>query len=373
MLLSLNQGAHLERQSHLDGLRGLAAANVALFHFIRAYTPGFLDPSDPLQYLPVSAIWNGRFAVVLFFVLSGYLFFSKYYRSPPVFGVIAGIKRYARLSLPVLPLVLITWVIHAAGLFQNTEAAALSGSDWLDRWYRFEPSLGFALTEPLYYMYVSFHPIHTYNSNLWTMSYELFVVWLVIALAVFCRYLPTWLHAPLLIGAAFVLGLDYALSFIAGAGLALLGVTSKRALSTPTAIGVLIAALFLASYFSLVPRGHVLPLWQAGAVLMIFATDRNPTLRTWLSSPFPAWLGKLSFGIYLCHFVLLSSLCAWIYVGTGSTVITALSYAVSLAVCAYLFWRWADEPAMALINRFSARLRDALERARLSKPASGET
>jgi peptidoglycan/LPS O-acetylase OafA/YrhL len=77
-----------------DGLRGIAAANVAISHFIAAFLPSVLhshypdvfqknlNPSLLFQFIEhplVSIFYNGHFAVVIFFVLSGYVLVLPYW------------------------------------------------------------------------------------------------------------------------------------------------------------------------------------------------------------------------------------------------------------------------------------------------------
>ncbi len=42
------------------------------------------------------------------------------------------------------------WVLLAAGLYRNREAAELLDSWWLGSWYKFDPSFSTMLTETLY-------------------------------------------------------------------------------------------------------------------------------------------------------------------------------------------------------------------------------
>jgi peptidoglycan/LPS O-acetylase OafA/YrhL len=76
------------RDSSADGLRGLAALNVIIAHFFDGFWPKVLFPvygdlqinsSDPSSLekvlgSPVTTVFfNGHFAVMIFFVLSGYV------------------------------------------------------------------------------------------------------------------------------------------------------------------------------------------------------------------------------------------------------------------------------------------------------------
>lgn len=157
------------RSAHLDGLRGIAAVAVALLHFFRSFDNSQLSSAKVLNYTPLSAFWNGHFAVAIFFVMSGFLFFRKFHGAGVVPCVRGAVKRYFRLSIPILALSLVAFALHLGGLMPNAEAAATSGSDWLAKWYRFPPDILLAIGEPLYSAYVHFDATYSYNTNLWTI------------------------------------------------------------------------------------------------------------------------------------------------------------------------------------------------------------
>ena len=63
------------RNLSLDWLRGLAAFNVVLFHFACAFYPHAVSEYDPAPWAiadtPLAIVYNGGFAVAVFFVLFG--------------------------------------------------------------------------------------------------------------------------------------------------------------------------------------------------------------------------------------------------------------------------------------------------------------
>jgi peptidoglycan/LPS O-acetylase OafA/YrhL len=357
-----------ERERHLDGIRGAAAVVVAVFHFLRAFAPHSLTGAGVVAFLPASTFWNGHFAVQVFFVLSGFLFFLKFHGRTPREGLAAGVKRYFRLSIPALAVCLVAWALHAGGLFANAAAGELTQSDWLQRWYRFEPAAGLAIFEPLLGMYVSFDALRSYNANLWTIRYELFAVWGVVAAAVAARVLPLPAQVLLLAVAAVLARESYVFAFVVGALLALARIRWVRA-DVPLWVGVLClaAGLALGAYRPpAIALGVSWPLvvWPVAAALIIGGVDASRALREALSSRAFLWMGRHSFGLYLVHFVVASSLASWAFLWSRSLALTLAAYAVGTIAAAMAFTRFVDRPSQRLLARFrSPPLPHATDRA----------
>jgi peptidoglycan/LPS O-acetylase OafA/YrhL len=127
------------RDSHLDGLRGIAAFVVVATHSLSAFRPNlvFGSPTDWSSWLflrtPLALVTNGFGAVAIFFMLSGYVLTKKYFLTIPSLGMFAEdlSKRFMRLYLVALPASLAAVAMMLAGLCCNTAAALVSQSDWL--------------------------------------------------------------------------------------------------------------------------------------------------------------------------------------------------------------------------------------------------
>ena len=85
----------MEKDRNADGLRGIAALNVTISHFLCAFLPmvmhgiypGVFKAADHpdavtriLSNPLVSLLYNGHYPVVVFFVLSGYVLTIPYFR-----------------------------------------------------------------------------------------------------------------------------------------------------------------------------------------------------------------------------------------------------------------------------------------------------
>ena len=88
----------MRKIKYLDGLRGLAAFVVVFHHFILAFYPALFFGDNATPHLragleafvsgtPINLLYNGNFAVSIFFVLSGYVLSYKFFvrkKSAPV-------------------------------------------------------------------------------------------------------------------------------------------------------------------------------------------------------------------------------------------------------------------------------------------------
>lgn len=81
---------------------------------------------------PLNILYNGNFAVQLFFVASGFVLCIRYFQDYDRKRLVkSAAKRYFRLAGPILLVSTVIFSLMKAGLYQNTEAAALAGStDW---------------------------------------------------------------------------------------------------------------------------------------------------------------------------------------------------------------------------------------------------
>lgn len=139
-----------DRNNSVDGLRGLAALSVVCAHYIAAFFPSLLHTSFPALFKPnatpnlahqvaefplVGLLYNGQFAVLIFFVLSGYVLTMPFYlnRKERLLDRIWG--RYFRLNIPILATILISFCLLKSSLYFNDEVANLIGNDWLLKYF----------------------------------------------------------------------------------------------------------------------------------------------------------------------------------------------------------------------------------------------
>lgn len=115
------------RQDYLDSLRGLAAISVVLSHFILAYR---IDLENKyINYSPLHFFYDGFSAVTFFFILSGYVLTLSLNSQSEVSIGIFYIKRFFR----IMPIYLLTFFVSY--LCYNYYAIILTqpiSSDWIN-------------------------------------------------------------------------------------------------------------------------------------------------------------------------------------------------------------------------------------------------
>jgi peptidoglycan/LPS O-acetylase OafA/YrhL len=384
---------HIDRKPYLDGLRGVAACMVLLAHLAIALDATFqilqvLSPISPPLAIFVSSsastLWNGNFAVCIFFVLSGYVLSGLARHSPLSFPA-QMVRRYVRLAIPVLLTSVLAWALLATGSYHNKEAAEIANSRWFASWYQFPPSFSDMVWRSLYTAFFS-RGDAIYNPNLWTMRPEFTGSLYVFAINALAgnRYMRS---AILLIWAGFHPG-DYYPLFAAGALLfEYEGDLARFAKNTFGAIGGQTIAPYtlavMGLYFSGAPSNPVdqvsrwygwLPRfavdgpengmhWHSiAAILLTSAILLAPFLQAIFGSVFGRYLGRISFVLYLIQVPLICSFTSWIVIAMRDQprlLIVAVACGATILVCLLLstaLYRLIDVTSVRLSRVMGQRL-----------------
>lgn len=279
-----------QRVHFLDGLRGWAALVVMLIHIFFDILP----PIDiaPLQ-LPLWWPFSGKFAVAIFFLVSGYALSVGFLHSGDRADVIRiGAGRYFRLAIPVFATCAMVSVFLNLGLI-------LAPEDRPPRFlasFGFDPTLTHLLRFSLADVFFDYSPYESYAGPLWTMSFELIGSGIVVALLLLAgRPREAW---PIYLAVAIpliALGSLYALFVI---GIMIAEARSWLDRSAPQWIGWL--CLLAGARIPLQFQGS----WVAliiGSSIFFFGTMHAAQANSFLSNRFSRWIGKLSFPLYLVH------------------------------------------------------------------------
>ena len=174
----------LHPTAYLDGIRGVASFVVFIHHYLLDYFPhlhhGFAaspDYTSFLQFPFVRTIYAGRFAVPLFFVLSGYVLSYKPIRlihddngSALLESISSSIfRRGMRLFLPVIPATYYTMIMIHNGWHRSLNRTVKVPAP-LPLWN--QTAHWSAEVQEMLYPFTWQDRKHTYGIQLWTLPIE---------------------------------------------------------------------------------------------------------------------------------------------------------------------------------------------------------
>lgn len=359
-----------KRDVALETMRGVAALIVVFAHSRGAFK-GTLAAGENLPQV-LNIFFAGGSAVMFFFVLSGFVLSRRFMLNESfVYLGRSALKRYFRLAAPALLSCLLSAVLFVTGMYRFAEVAAVTHSPWLAEFgysipadLDFHPALWDATKNALFDLF--FIPHHNYyNSPLWTMFYELmgsYIVFLAAGLIALTRRASAklaWVVWFAILLAAAHVSVFYA-AFLVGLGFSMF--MTRRTLSLPiwATVVLLIGAIVLLSFsgptreYAFMARvgitSDAAPAFATvGALLLMLAIESSPGTKLKLSGPIGVFLGKLSFPVYLVHFLILASAgCAvWLMtINTGPWVaficafLTTVVVSIVVALPVITFDRW---------------------------------
>lgn len=388
----------IRQYAFLDGLRGLAAIQVVLLHYLSSFLPTLASAGDPAHYAwearlstrPLAYLWDGYSAVYLFFAMSGFVLAGSFLKSDLSIPR-QVVKRFLRLWLPVVAAGIVAFLL-GWGIFSIKPAAfEISHSGWLSGVYQNPMTLASVARDLLVnsmlagYRGVSLLPqlfgdwadvlttpsTFALNPPMWTLHGEFWGSLLVLILAISYRKTPRLIFALIVCVILVYTGTSQLSLFVVGF---LLFLVRDRLLSRE-GLGVAIVSLALIVFGIMIcVRRNVPPVLRMdvflvahthlrayndahfesslGALLVLLGVLLNPTLRRWLSGHVIERLGRLSFSIYLLHFPIMLSFGCLVFVHAqrfGYLAAVVMSIAAGLAttiVAATAFERFVDRNAI---------------------------
>jgi peptidoglycan/LPS O-acetylase OafA/YrhL len=352
----------------LEALRGAAALVVVIHHFVLGFLPyyhGILPGTLSETALVGSSAFvmiNGTGAVILFFVLSGYVLALKGRRHDAISAILdTALKRWLRLMPLILISVMLSWGIFHLGLYYYDAAGQLSGSDWLSKFaYSILkpgeiPSFSDAFAQGFYRTF--FFGESYLNTSLWTMWMEFEASYIVLSLALLIRSRVAWALAGLvpMVGYWLFFNNTWLFPFILGMALAAFPLSDIRISRTLTfcllGIGLYLCGYYFpidhyswASYLPLPDIQRQILLLSIGASFLVFVFGTRNILTEMSQGSFARLLGKVSFPLYLVHLLIICSVCSWVYatLDTGNLriILTALTLPVMLVLPVWLMTRF---------------------------------
>jgi peptidoglycan/LPS O-acetylase OafA/YrhL len=346
----------MRKIQYLDGLRGLAAFIVVLNHFVLAFYPALFSGTDLHTHLAqgrefflsgtmFNLLYNGDFAVCIFFVLSGFVLSHKFFlQKRHEILVESAVKRYVRLAIPVAFSVILAYVLMKFSLFYNQQAATISGSNWLEGFWKFVPNFLDALNQIFFGAF--FSKVFEYNATLWTIAFEFAGSFLIFG---FLALFGKMKNRSIAYAIAMILFFQtYYLAFILGMMLSDILAHKNTIIAQFDKYKIfrtllLLAGLLLGSY----PSGrevdgtmyaYVYSSWfentavlfhVMGAFFVILVLLESKRMQKIFSLRYLLFLGEISFSMYLLHFIVLGSLSSFIFYLLAPYL--AYSYAVGVS------------------------------------------
>jgi peptidoglycan/LPS O-acetylase OafA/YrhL len=369
----------------LEGLRGIAAAIVVLYHMVLGFTQkgvgvvphghGFWDVL--LQF--GLGLLNGGAAVAVFFVLSGFILSLPFAKDRRVARILAAmLKRWPRLALMTTIACLAAWALIVLSQDDYKQAANVIGAGWLAT-HGNAPLAGHHLTwfaalkEGLFKAYAG--DVH-FDSPLWTMRIELFCSFAVFLAAPVLFAVKSWPLRLAMIGAVMIAvggtyPETYFSDFLVGTILAMLFAEDRMPNFTDwQAVVVGCAGIYLFSFTyeqkllihkpikAILPAGDTSHLvWDLGAALLICVLLGNPKLRALFSKTWAVWLGLLSFPIYLLHGPIMLSAGAASFMGAvgslgvAGSALLAAAVSIALTLLCAVPLVWVDKAWIKVLGR----------------------
>ena len=363
------------RYESLDGLRGIAAMTVVIYHFASAYIPSILSQESPRPWFgsdtPMGVLYNGGFAVSVFFVLSGFVVSNSAAkrRVPTSFNLV---QRYFRLAVPCMVSTVLAWAWLTAFPTSVHGLKLVEMHPWLN--YVYDGVMPGPITAALDGAFLTFQDGYSdFNGVLWTMQIELYGS---CALYIIFGLTEGRLRVAILMALGVVMtacGMPEYTAFALGA-LLREAVAAHRlpkrlgwwALGFGIVFGSMTEGLGdrLGLHVpSLIELGETHKVWHVlAAVALLYAVLNLEALKRPLSHPVARFLGYISFGVYLIHTPLLVTVFAEGYLRFAQHDIVALAglfvaFLVAAVGLGAVFTVLVDRPVLWAIRQAQRRVR----------------
>jgi peptidoglycan/LPS O-acetylase OafA/YrhL len=369
-------GLKVTKINSLDSLRGAAAFVVLCHHLLLIQPAAWLSYSQSLPFrlenpwswiyaTPLSLLVNGQASVLIFFVLSGLVLALSFVGRDRQDYAPFLIKRFTRL-----------WPAFAVAILISAGLQWLAGrippagvSNWFLGSWNVPPSLQVVAQHLELTQFLS-KASGELDNPMWSLVHELRISLIFPALVFFAFRWPfsaTALSIVLMpicfvilgsayrdIAASFADTGIYIWLFVAGAVLAAnlqIARNLMASLSRPVWTAVWIASLALLMFAK---GGDIYPLHKAakllaagmGAIAIVAMCTGENRITRLLETPLPAWLGKVSYSLYLIHVPAMLTV-FYLFPGAPYLLNAGISLLCALAMAEVLYRR-IEAPSMRI-------------------------
>lgn len=385
-----------KRFEELEGLRGIAAIVVAIYHFLLAfYLFSFLGPGSAIPNMryennlygnPIMAFLSGTFAVAIFFVLSGFVLSIGFFQTKDI-NIIRKLaaKRYIRLMFPALASTLLCFIVILLGLSKLHEVASITHSSWLADTWLFSPNLFDAIKSGVYDIFVQGHS--PFNNVLWTMTTEFAGSFLVFGFLALFGSVKRRTIGYIFLG--IVTFNTWFFAFVAGMAIADLyanGYIAAEKRRLIILLPILTIIFFLGGYPSTSVTGTIYQyitftsfdvklVWQTvylsfAAIGLVLIVLYSRQLSNFLKIPKISILGKYTFSLYLVHLIVLYTFGMALFlllrhkIGFGYNLSAMLAIILSIPIvigATILFEKFIDSPSIKFSSVFANALLNGYE------------
>lgn len=373
------------RYDELDSLRGLAAASVVIFHILLVMPNVYFI--QIVNNTPLHIVWSGHEAVILFFVLSGYVLSLPYHKNiaPKYKDYI--IKRVCRIYIPYV--VSIFLAIFCMFIFFRIDIPEIGG--WLNI---SENSFPF---RSLFNHVILIDQFNTYHFNIvvWSLVHEMrisiifpvimyFIVkheWkkiLLIAISCSLLYFLVYYFSLRIFQydimentTSYFATLHYIAFFILGSLLSLHQQSIRIAYNQLTrgykiismVIGVLMYT-YAWWFFHKIPFFHLVIMndWAiavGASIFIIFSLNSKTIKRILLIKPI-LFIGKISYSLYLYHVIVLLSLLNIFYGKLSIGTILFGAFVISFMIATVMYYI-IEIPSITFGRIFISKKKSVLE------------
>ncbi|MGO4270501.1 acyltransferase family protein [Paenibacillus sp. TAF58] len=356
------------RFDELDSLRGLAASSVLLTHLFLVIPSAYL--LEKFKNSPLHIFWAGHEAVILFFVLSGFVLSLSYYKDKAPKYKDYLIKRICRIYLPYLASILLSIVLMS--MFSRMPLEGLDktlNSTWVN---------SFSIESLISHMiFLGDFQSQNYNPVVWSLIHEMrisiifpFIMYfliklnwkksIMIGLACTVLYFLIWyfvfnvLHA----NPTYLITLHYIGFFILGALIAkhrdyLKSLYTK--FSKIVKFIILLTAILCYTYswwfLPNVVYAHLTIIndWAVAvgsSVFIVYSVNTSIIRRLLLFKPIH-FIGKTSYSLYLFHMPALLTLINVFYGKMPVWLILIISFFASFVLAGIMYY-FIEKPSILL-------------------------
>ena len=380
----LQSGRQTQQKIHfveLDSLRGLAAVSVLLLHFLGGWIEAAPSPYVfYVAYIPL--LTNGSAAVILFFVLSGFVLTLPQMASRPQSYPTYVIRRICRIYLPYLAALALAilgcWRFHGLEIY---------GTQFHLTW-RSAPS---AQVIAQHLAFLGRYNVYAFDSPIWSLVHEMRISLIFPILCLISLRLRAWVAFLIALALPVVERVIERLSgpylgegypgvpsilwayTVGSCGIFLVGSLLARyrepligwlaRLSTWTRSALSLVAVVLYQYVTLLHLPRFLWNFLVGlgaAYFVMLALVPNGWLSRFLHLRPIRWLGSVSYSLYLLHVPILLTVSIVLYRKVSVGVMLATYLGLSLLAAA-AFHRLIELPSIRLGKILANRIQRTTE------------